>query len=66
MSTLFEKIGGADAVDAAVEKFYAKVLADDRIKHFFEGVDMDRQRPPIIRGVICDPKLCDRMCIMEV
>jgi hemoglobin len=43
MSTLFEKIGGADAVNAAVEKFYEKVLADDRIKHFFEGVDMDRQ-----------------------
>ncbi len=43
MSTLFEKIGGADAVNAAVEKFYKKVLADDRIKHFFEGVDMDRQ-----------------------
>jgi len=43
MSTLFEKIGGTDAVSAAVDKFYEKVLADDRIKHFFEGVDMKRQ-----------------------
>ena len=43
MSTLFEKLGGADAVDAAVDQFYDKVLADDRIKHFFEGVDMRRQ-----------------------
>ena len=43
MSTLFERIGGADAVDAAVDGFYGKVLADDRIKHFFEGVDMERQ-----------------------
>ncbi|MGB1061385.1 MAG: truncated hemoglobin, partial [Ketobacter sp.] len=40
MSTLYEKIGGEPAVDAAVDLFYKKVLADERIKHFFEGVDM--------------------------
>lgn len=34
MSTLYEKIGGEPAVDAAVDLFYVKVLADDRIKHF--------------------------------
>jgi len=43
MSTLYERIGGEAAVDAAVDKFYVKVLADDRIKHFFEGIDMKRQ-----------------------
>ena len=43
MNTLYEKIGGEAAVDAAVDKFYEKVLADERIKHFFEGVDMVRQ-----------------------
>jgi len=43
MTTLYERIGGADAIDAAVDRFYQKVLADDRIKHFFEGVDMKRQ-----------------------
>lgn len=43
MSTLYEKLGGAAAVDAAVDKFYRRVLADDRIAHFFEGVDMDKQ-----------------------
>jgi hemoglobin len=43
MSTLFEQIGGEKAMDAAVELFYRKVLSDDRISHFFEGVDMDRQ-----------------------
>ena len=43
MSTLFEKIGGAPAVDAAVDVFYGKVLTDDRIKHFFDGVDMTKQ-----------------------
>jgi hemoglobin len=41
--TLFEKIGGEAAVDAAVDIFYRKVLADDRISSFFEGVDMDKQ-----------------------
>jgi hemoglobin len=41
--TLFEKIGGEGAVDAAVDIFYRKVLADDRINKFFEGVDMDKQ-----------------------
>ena len=41
--TLYEKIGGEAAVNAAVDIFYRKVLADDRISRFFEGVDMDRQ-----------------------
>lgn len=43
MSTLYERIGGEAAVDAAVDKFYDKVLADERIRHFFEGIDMKRQ-----------------------
>lgn len=38
--TLFEKIGGKPAVDAAVDLFYKKVLADERISQFFEGVEM--------------------------
>lgn len=44
MSTLFEKIGGEAAVDAAVDQFYIKVLADNRINHFFNDVDMIKQR----------------------
>jgi len=43
MTTLYERIGGTDAVKAAVGIFYDKVLADDRIAHFFEGVDMQKQ-----------------------
>lgn len=43
MSTLYEKLGGEKAVNAAVELFYRKVLADDRISQFFDDVDMDRQ-----------------------
>lgn len=41
--SLFERIGGAPAVDAAVNIFYRKVLGDERISHFFETVDMERQ-----------------------
>jgi hemoglobin len=41
--SLYEEIGGEGAVNAAVDIFYRKVLKDDRIKRFFEGVDMDRQ-----------------------
>ena len=44
MSTLFERIGGETAIDAAVDLFYVKVLADERINHFFTDTDMDRQR----------------------
>lgn len=44
MSSLFERIGGEAAVDAAVDLFYRKVLSDERISHFFDSVDMDRQR----------------------
>jgi len=42
-ASLFEKIGGEDAVNAAVDIFYRKVLSDDRISQFFEGVDMEKQ-----------------------
>ena len=41
--SLFDRIGGDAAVDAAVDIFYRKVLADDRISEFFDGVDMDKQ-----------------------
>jgi len=41
--SLYEEIGGDGAVNAAVDIFYRKVLKDDRIKRFFDGVDMDKQ-----------------------
>ena len=43
MSSLYESIGGEAAVNAAVDLFYRKVLSDDRISSFFEGVDMETQ-----------------------
>jgi len=41
--SLYEKLGGEAAVNAAVDIFYRKVLADDRISHYFESIDMDGQ-----------------------
>src|SRR5487761_2440503 len=41
--SLFSEIGGEAAVNAAVDIFYRKVLKDERINRFFEGVDMDKQ-----------------------
>jgi hemoglobin len=41
--SIYEEIGGAAAVDAAVDIFYRKVLADDRISEFFDTVDMEGQ-----------------------
>ncbi|MEW6648007.1 MAG: group 1 truncated hemoglobin [Pseudomonadota bacterium] len=43
-TSLYERLGGAAAVDAAVDIFYDKVLADARINHFFTNTDMARQR----------------------
>ena len=43
MSTLYEQLGGEGAVDAAVNLFYRKVLADSRIARFFDDIDMDEQ-----------------------
>ncbi|GGA62967.1 group 1 truncated hemoglobin [Neiella marina] len=42
-ASVFDKLGGAPAIDAAVDIFYRKVLADDRISHFFDTIDMEAQ-----------------------
>jgi len=41
--TLFAQLGGAGAVDAAVDIFYRRVLNDPYVVPFFEGVDMEKQ-----------------------
>ncbi len=41
--SLYERIGGEAAVNAAVELFYKKVQDDYRINRFFENVDMSKQ-----------------------
>lgn len=41
--SLYHKLGGKAALDAAVDAFYVKVLADKRVNHFFEDVSMTKQ-----------------------
>ena len=42
-SSLFDRIGGMTAVNAAVEIFYEKVMADETVSPFFRWVDMRAQ-----------------------
>lgn len=41
--SLFDRIGGMGAVNAAVDIFYSKVIADERVNHFFRHIDMQKQ-----------------------
>lgn len=40
--SIYDSIGGAPAVRAAVDDFYAHVLADQQLAPFFTGTDMQR------------------------
>ena len=41
--SLYDDLGGAKALDAVVDAFYQKVLADERVNGFFDSTDMERQ-----------------------
>jgi len=41
--SIYDRLGGEEAIGVAVDMFYEKVLADTRINHFFQNVDMQRQ-----------------------
>jgi hemoglobin len=38
--SVYDEIGGREAIDAVVSDFYDRVLADDQLAEFFEGFDM--------------------------
>ena len=42
--SLFEKIGGKETVEKASHFLYVNILRDHRIKHFFENVDIEKQK----------------------
>ena len=42
--TLYEKLGGQQAVEQVVDDFYNRILADDTVKQFFAQTDMKKQR----------------------
>src|SRR5260370_7650296 len=37
-------VGGGASIDAALDKFYPKILGDARVSFLFEGIDMTRLR----------------------
>lgn len=43
-STLYEKLGGQEAIDAVVDRFYERVLSDDRLAGFFDDTDVQELR----------------------
>ncbi len=42
-TSLYERLGGAPAIEAAAELLYRRVLSDPLLGPYFTGVDMDRQ-----------------------
>jgi len=38
--TLYERLGGAPAVDSAVDGFYARVVADEELAPYFARIDL--------------------------
>ncbi|MBT2715758.1 group 1 truncated hemoglobin [Peribacillus frigoritolerans] len=43
--TLYEKVGGEEAIAKVVDYFYSElVLKDETVNHFFEKTDMEKQR----------------------
>jgi hemoglobin len=44
VATVYDQIGGKDAVSAAVDSLYDRLLADPELAPRFEGTDMTRQK----------------------
>jgi hemoglobin len=42
IDTLYERIGGHDALEVVVEDFYCRVLDDDHLSGFFAGTNINR------------------------
>jgi hemoglobin len=40
--TIFDRIGGHEAIEVVVEDFYGRVLADEQLSGFFTGTNMNR------------------------
>lgn len=41
--SLFDRLGGEAAIEAAVVDFYERVMSDPSLAPFFDGLDMDAQ-----------------------
>ena len=43
-TSLYQQLGGKEALTAVVDEFYRRVVADDRLAAMFGGLDMAQQR----------------------
>lgn len=41
---IYDRIGGREALEAVVEDFYTRVLADEALRPFFTGINMTRMK----------------------
>lgn len=41
-ASIYDRIGGHEAIEVVVEDFYVRVLADDQLSGFFTGTKMNR------------------------
>ena len=41
--SLYERIGGDEAIEVVLDRFYRKILMDNSIKHFFDDINMSEQ-----------------------
>lgn len=46
--TLLEQIGGHSAVETVTKSLYARILADDKLAPFFEGMNVERQQSKMV------------------
>lgn len=44
MTRIHDRIGGSAVLEAAVDDFYHRVLDDQRLEPYFQGVDLERLR----------------------
>ena len=42
-ASIYHRLGGQKSINAAVDIFYKKVLADESVNHFFQDVSVQRQ-----------------------
>lgn len=43
-ASIYDRIGGHEALEVVVEDFYCRVLDDDQLASFFAGTNMNRQK----------------------
>ena len=49
--TLYDRLGGMDAITAVVDEFVANVAADERINRFFAGVDIPNLKRLLVEQI---------------